>query len=79
MDDIDFESLARQIIIENSMDEVNDILKDYAKKNPKAVGSFTLGRMIGRLDITSKLIKIIEDDARNSSEYIEFLKGKKNE
>ena len=79
MDDIDFESLARQIIIENSMDEVNDILKDYAKKNPKAVGSFTLVRMIGRLDITSKLIKIIEDDARNSSEYIEFLKGKKNE
>ena len=73
MDDLNFEELSRQM----SMDAIDEALLDKVKSNPEAVAYFLMGRMVGRADITSMLLKIVEQEAKTLIEWEKITKGKK--
>ena len=70
MDDLNFDELNMEI----SMDAINDALKELSMKNPGALFYFNLGRLVGRMDITNQLMKIIKHDV---TDFYSHLKGKK--
>ena len=73
MDDINFEELSRQM----SNDAIDEALLDKVKSNPEAVAYFLMGRMVGRADITSMLLKIVEQETKTLIEWEKITKWKK--
>lgn len=60
-----------------SMNAIEESLKDLSETNPEAVAYFTLGRTVGRMDITTMLMKIIKAEAKNAEAIKEQMKRKR--
>lgn len=73
----DFDIDMDELKIYLSMSAIDDSLKELAETNPEAVAYFTLGRTVGRMDITSVLMKIIKNEAKNAEALKEQMKRKR--
>ena len=71
--DFDFDELNIQL----SMDSINDAIEEMAETKPEAALYFTLGRTVGRMDITTILMKIIKNEAKQAEALKELLKRKR--
>lgn len=75
MDDLNFERLNSEL----AMDAVNEAVYELGKKSPEAAAYFTMGRIVGRADITTMLLKIVESEAKNAKQWQSLAKGSKND
>ncbi|MBP5782050.1 MAG: hypothetical protein J6W04_00770 [Bacteroidales bacterium] len=62
--------------MDSMMDEIDETI---AKQNPEIVAGFIAGRMVGRFDIIFKLAAIINQEVKDTKQFVEMLGRKNNE
>ena len=81
MEDFDFSKLESDIYkmnIDEAMEAVGKELENLKRNSPHLYAFFILGRMIGRTEIVSKLIEIVEDEKAEADTFMKnYLKNKK--
>lgn len=71
MDDLNLEELSQQL----EMEAIEDALKQLKITNPGAVFFFNMGRNLGKAEIVSKLIEIVNKESENAKIFADWLKG----
>ena len=73
--DIDFDKLAGEM----ALDRLEQYVAELDEKAPGVMTVFYAGRFLGRVDILSQLVEIVDRESKLLNEYQNSIKGKKND
>ena len=70
MENIDFESLMKNIDAERAYSEIEKQIEEMTRISPQLAEFFHMGRLLGRFDIVRQLMDIVEVEQRNVRDIV---------